>query len=329
MDDTGLVKPTDQPETEEKSNTNGDSAVETHARDDETPSEILEKGIIYFFIRGRVGIEDPSQVDDIARSYMILRPIPHGAKLGDGPIGSGGGKCRLLALPKKVLPVSGKDKFMVFVEEAKTTFSELKDSFLSASDYSTQTAGTRHTPSANPIAEGIYAITTTGRESHLAYMLTIPAELGDVQKDIGLREQGSFITSAKNPQYAGPANTNLPQGPDFPKEILDEFRSLRWCPLQPKFLDYENCQFLLIGESSGIDKALEPQGQDSNGVGEKMKEEMEKLEGEDEIRIKHLKGKTSKISIELSLTRAIGDDAIFADLGVSKKDYNLQTTWEG
>ncbi len=148
---------------------------------------------------------------------MVLRPLPHGAKLGQGEVGDAG-NCRLLALPKKVLPVSGKDRFLAFVEKTAMTFKDLKDSFLSASDYATKTAGTRHTPAATPIGEGIYAITTTGRESHLAYILTIPAELSEVQQDIGLRERGSFVTSTKNPKYPGPANANLPKGPDYPKE---------------------------------------------------------------------------------------------------------------
>jgi hypothetical protein len=194
-----------------------ESAIEDGAREEETPSSILEKGVIYFFFRARVNVEEPHDTGDIARSYIVLRPIPHGAKIGDGAIGDNG-NCRLLALPKKVLPLSGKDRFMVFVEKAKVSFKELKDQFMSASDYATKTAGTRHAPAATPTGEGIYAITTTGRESHLAYILTIPAELGEVQKDIGLHERGSFVTSIKNPEQKGPANARFPKGPDYPKE---------------------------------------------------------------------------------------------------------------
>ena len=69
-----------------------------------------------------------------------------------------------------------------------------------------------------PVAEGIYAITTTGRESHLAYILTIPQQITGVQEDIGLREKGSFIVSVRNPQYEAPAQASLPQKPDFSKE---------------------------------------------------------------------------------------------------------------
>lgn len=192
-------------------------AVLTSAkREETTPSSILEKGLIYFFFRGRVGIDEPSDVGELARSYIVLRPIPHGAKLGQGPLNDEGNN-RLLTLPKKVLPASEKDKFMVFVEKANVTTEEIK-STLKASEYSTQTVGTRHTPSATPIGEGIYAVTSTGRETHLAYTLTIPSSLNEVQRDVGLRERGSFVTSVKNPTYPGPANTNLPQSPEFSQE---------------------------------------------------------------------------------------------------------------
>lgn len=197
----------------------GETAVEPTERDEETPSSILEKGIVYFFFRGRVGIDHPSDPTEIARSYIVLRPLPHGAKLTDGPIGDAGNS-RLLALPKKVLPKSPRDRFMSFVEKAGTSFDDLKESFLAASDYETKTAGTRHTPAATPIAEGIYAITSTGRESHLAYIITVPNELTEVQTDMGLRERGSFVVSLRNPQYEAPAGAQLPQKPEFPKEYV-------------------------------------------------------------------------------------------------------------
>ena len=63
------------------------------------PSNVLEKGIVYFFTRGRVGVEDPNSVQDLQRSYFVLRPLPDGAKLTDGAIQDVGNN-RLVALPK-------------------------------------------------------------------------------------------------------------------------------------------------------------------------------------------------------------------------------------
>lgn len=287
--------------------------MEPNAREGTIPSSILEKGIIYFFFRGRVGIDDPSSVDDLARSYIILRPIEKEAKLGDGPIGDAGNS-RLIAIPKKVLPLSGKDRWIAFVEKTDASFKTLKDEFLSASDYTTKTAGTRHSPAATPVGEGIYAIITTGRDSHLAYILTLPSELGEVQKDIGLRERGSFKVSTRNPDYEAPKNVALPQGPDYPQDLKDGFRSLRWMGTDPKHLDYVNTQFLLIGEGSGIDKATEPQKEDQKDGKDEPLEELEKLEEEDTYRMEDLKGDDSA--------------AIYADLEVHAKDYpKLQTTF--
>lgn len=214
MDSTGEVSQhKDNPST-------GDAtgAVEVSTeRKESTPSNILEKGIIYFFTRARVGIDQPEGAGDLARTYMVLRPLPHGASLSDGTI-EDKENCRLLALPKKVLPKSHQDVFMSFVEKTGASVAQLKDEFMKGSDYSTKTTGTRHTQAVTPIGEGIYALTSTGKATHLAYMLTIPAELGEVQEEMGLASKGSFVVSAKNPTQRGPANASLAQSPDFPKE---------------------------------------------------------------------------------------------------------------
>ncbi|KAI1306238.1 hypothetical protein F5Y03DRAFT_355264 [Xylaria venustula] len=290
------------------------TAEEPRAREGVVPSNILEKGIIYFFFRGRVGIDEPSDVNEIQRSFMILRPLDKDAKLGEGTI-QDKGNIRLIAIPKKVFPRSGRDRWIAFVEKSDSSLRTLKETFFPSSDYETKTAGTRHTPAATPAAEGVYAITTTGRESHLAYMITLPSELGQVQLELGLRETGSFIISTRNPQYDAPRGTSLPKGPDYPKEVLEEFRSLRWMPSQPHHLDYVNTQFLLVGESSGIAKATEPQKEDDKEVKEKPEEELEKLEDEDAHRMEDLTEDDST--------------AIFSDLGTLSKDYpSLKTTFE-
>ncbi|KAI0455911.1 hypothetical protein F5B21DRAFT_177445 [Xylaria acuta] len=289
------------------------TAEELGAREGKVPSSILEKGIIYFFFRGRVGIDEPSDVNEIKRSYMILRPLDKDAKLGEGTI-EDAGNTRLIAVPKKVFPRSGRDRWIAFVEKSDASLETLKDEFLSSSEYETKTVGTRHTPAATPAAEGVYAITTTGRESHLAYMITLPSKLGEVQTELGLREKGSFIISTRNPEYEAPRGTALPKSPNYPKEVQYEFRSRRWAPSQPHHLDHVNTQFLLIGESSGIAKATELQKEDEEEGKENPKEELEKLEDEDTHRMESLEDDDS--------------GAIFADLGALAKDYpELGTTF--
>ncbi|KAJ8108026.1 hypothetical protein ONZ43_g6551 [Nemania bipapillata] len=277
------------------------------------PSNILEKGIIYFFFRGRVGIDEPSDINEIKRSYMILRPLDKDARLSDGAL-QDAANIRLVAVPKKVLPRSGRERWIAFVEKSGVSLETIKNEFLPSSDYETKTAGTRHNPAATPAAEGIYAITTTGRESHLAYIITLPSELGEVQTELGLRKRGSFIISTRNPKYEAPRGVALPKSPDYPKNVQEEFRALRWMPSQPRHLDFVNTQFLLIGESSGIAKATELQKEDEVEDRETPREELEKLEDEDTHRMEALKGNDSV--------------AIFADLGAFAKDYpKLETTF--
>lgn len=63
-----------------------DAITEDSEREQAQPSNVLEKGVIYFFTRGRVGVEDPDSVQDIARSYFVLRPLAAGAKITDGSV---------------------------------------------------------------------------------------------------------------------------------------------------------------------------------------------------------------------------------------------------
>lgn len=141
--DAGEVKKAAKEEEVEKTvqiTSNVVSVVTDDKREAAIPSSILEKGVIYFFFRSRVGVEDPQGLDDIARSYIVLRPLPIGAKLGEGPL-EVSGNARLLTLPKKMLPTSKRDRFLVFVEKANTSVKDLKENFISGSQYSTKTAG--------------------------------------------------------------------------------------------------------------------------------------------------------------------------------------------
>lgn len=74
---------------------------------------------------------------------------------------------------------------------------------------------------------------------------------------------------------------------DF-KRIIEEFRGLAWSEVKPKYLDYANAQFLLIGEDPT--KAVEATQKDQKHHKESPKAELEKLEHEDELRVEHLNG---------------------------------------
>lgn len=181
--------------------------------------EILETGILDYFIRARVGIEDPKNVDDIARGYLVLRPLRQDTDLTKRPLPDSL-TSRLLAMPKKHLPQSSSDRFMAFVDEPGLSYSELASGFLASREYETKTMGERHVPSATPVGEGVYAITASGSESHLVYISTLPESKGEFQQSLGLQERGSFIICTKNPKFKSPPYAKLPEAPEYPKRSV-------------------------------------------------------------------------------------------------------------
>lgn len=74
-------------------------------------SPIMEKGVIYFFFRPKVAVEHAESLNDVQRSYIVLRPLPLGAKLKDGKVQDEGFN-RLIVVPKKKLPSKGYEKFL-------------------------------------------------------------------------------------------------------------------------------------------------------------------------------------------------------------------------
>jgi hypothetical protein len=99
---------------------------------------------------------------------------------------------------------------------------------------------------------------------------------------MGINEKGSYVVSVKNPTTPAPGNVSLPKGADYPESIMQKFRGLRWMPLEPEVLEYENTQILIIGEGMGnVEKAMEEQEEDAkDSAKDAPAEEMEKLEDE-------------------------------------------------
>ncbi|OKL56688.1 hypothetical protein UA08_07991 [Talaromyces atroroseus] len=276
------------------------------------PSSILEKGIIYFFFRPRVNVDEPHSIDDVARSFFVLRPTPKGAEIKGGPIGDDD-HCRLMMLPKKRYPSSGKERDMGFVEKAKVTLKTLRETLMTTKSYETKTRGERTTPEAQPYAEGVYALIKEGSSSHLAYILTIPRELGDIQSDFGLYDRGSFVIQSKSPKYPGPATARLPQEPEYPESVLEKFQHYRWIPTEPELLDYPNAQFLMIGSAQSQLGRAGGAHVDDKGTKKDPAEELGQLEEENEERVETL----------------AGDHSIFDDLGVDvKRHESLPSAWE-
>lgn len=66
--------------------TKGGAVENDKEREEAQPSNILEKGLIHFFTRDRVGVENAGSVSDLQRSFFVLRPFPPGGKITAGAI---------------------------------------------------------------------------------------------------------------------------------------------------------------------------------------------------------------------------------------------------
>jgi hypothetical protein len=135
---------------------------------------------------------------------------------------------------------------------------ELRDE-LERKVYDTKTRGTRVQPEARPAGEARYAIVKHNGHTHLAYALELPRRRGQVQKELGIEREASFIAAVRNPDSPAPRGTGLParEQADFPNRLLELFRGRRFAPLSPPdFLDYEGAEIVLIGAAEDAEREL-------------------------------------------------------------------------
>lgn len=200
-------------------------------------SDYLEQGEIYFFYRPKVNVERVQSLDDVQRLHVVLAP-------------KDGAKIRLFLVGKKRLPEISRGK-------PKSTAREWMMNDLSGKpqeigkalaplEYDTKTRGEQEQGEAIPAGEGRYAIFERDGSSRLAYRLTSPDKPGKAQRELGILPQASYIISVRNPAVDVPGFPHAK--PVFPKRLEEKFADKRWIDIDdPKLLDYEKAQLLLIG----------------------------------------------------------------------------------
>jgi ribosomal protein S6 len=198
----------------------------------------LEEGDIFFLYRPKVEEENPKGEEDVQRFYMVLRP-------------KGGHLHRLMVIGRKRLPDpnrAGRERFWGFVEqaaaEARPIAEELKEQ-----RYSTKTRGERRVPAARPAGEGVYRIVRHGRATHLIYALELPKRTGEVQDELNIEEEASYVLSVKNPMQSRPDSGTERGAQDvrYPPDLQSVFRDRRFSEADPvRLLDYEGAEFLLV-----------------------------------------------------------------------------------
>lgn len=202
---------------------------------------ILEKGDIYFFIRPDVGAGEVKGLGEVQRFYMILNPDQSS-------------KFREIIVGQKKLPdISRNEKFFAFVDKVYEDPEELRKE-LGGAEYETKTHGEQQQMPARAAGKGRYVLARHGDHDHLAYSLELPKTPKQVQKDLRIEEGGSYIISVRNPEK-GQQFTE--EAPGFPREIMDEFGDTRFAKaVDPRMLDYEHCEFVLIGAKESPEEEL-------------------------------------------------------------------------
>jgi hypothetical protein len=193
-------------ENQDGSPTNGSE------RPDQTSSEILEHGDIFFFYRPKVGSREVRGIDDIRRFFMVTATASRrpGTKI-EGKIhtrtseqtqgqihdgGAGNGKIttnnntalyRLFTIGKKSLPevrhteARRSERYWAKVGGIFNDPKALTNELLS-SEY-------REGDSARPVGEGKYAIVSHKNHAELAYVLEMPKEPGQAQEELGIEKE--------------------------------------------------------------------------------------------------------------------------------------------
>lgn len=200
--------------------------------------DIRERGDVFFLYRPRVQVDDPGGMEDVERFHMVLRP-------------DGGRRVRLIVIGRKKLPEAGDhERYWGFVDRIAESADALADDF-EERHYETKTRGERTRPAARPAGEGRYVLLLHEGQLHLAYALEFPHRPGEVQKAFNIEREASYVVSVKNPEKGSPRNGGAGLGEeraaDYPKTVQREFHGRRFAGEDPRLLDRQGAEFVLIG----------------------------------------------------------------------------------
>ena len=199
--------------------------------------EVTERGNIYFFYRPAVGAETPQGLVDVQRFHLVLSP-------------EASGLLRLLTIGKKRLPdpEDSGQRFWGFVKKVTDDPGELARELGGGRD---ERDGRTRTP-ARPAGEGVYALAVHGNHTHLLYALELPEEPDEVQRELHIVKEGSYLLSVKNPEAASPPSAGLEEErkAGYPPELQERFGDRRFIGVHPPaFLDHEGAEVLLMGSA--------------------------------------------------------------------------------
>jgi hypothetical protein len=229
----------------------------------EEEGRIVEKGLIYFFYRPKVELDEAHDLNEVQRLYMLLSP---GAADKDAVRGGQSPK-RLIIVGRKKLPATeGKQERRMSYCVVTRVSTDIKDidGQLGPEKYSTATKGEREVAAARPCGEGVYALVEypDKRHTHLGYVLELPQEIGEVQEAFNIEKEGTFVLQVKNPNIAPLNRPATSKKAELPEDLMKEFGDKRWTAAKPDFLNHENVELLLIGAAKDVEDELGEEGEE-------------------------------------------------------------------
>jgi len=222
--------------------------------------KILEQGDIFFFFRPKVSAKDIKSIDDVRRFYMVLCPEEK-QKIIDGTNNDTNPQekkiYRLFIIGKKSLPEIRKTE----ARSSQRFWAQVGGIFydpqnlvedLTADEYKKGDA-------ARPVGEGKYAIIEHQNHAELAFILEMPQEIGEAQKELGIQKEASYIITVINPYkpVSEGYTTAEAERPKYPEDIQKYLNKTdgKFIPLSQNLtlINYQNAQIILIGAREGTD----------------------------------------------------------------------------
>ncbi|KAJ3190658.1 hypothetical protein HK101_008498 [Irineochytrium annulatum] len=225
--------------------------------DNDVPGAVtIERGHIYFFYRPRVDEEDANSVSDVQRLFIVLRPteglsknvhrlIDVSAKTLPDPAGN-------LVVEERTSDADHQKERWAFVEHVAPSMEEVLTP-IRRRQYDTARHGTRTLDDARPCGAGVYAMVVENEQTHLCYVLRLPATLGEVQAQLNIHEKASLVLTVKNPAYPKTAPGKDPAATvQYPEELLQLFAGNEFIRAQPtSLLDHANAEIMLVPGAEG------------------------------------------------------------------------------
>src|SRR5215204_1111561 len=222
--------------------------------------KILEQGDIFFFYRPKVSSNEIKSIDDVRRFYMVLCPEDE-QKIIDNTNNDTNTKkkkvYRLFIIGKKSLPEIRKtearssERFWAQVGGIFYDSKKLGED-LTAEEF-------RKGDAARPVGEGKYAIIEHQNHTELAFILEMPQEIGEAQKELGIQKEAIYIITVINPHKPVPEGytTAEAERPKYPKDVQNYLTKTegKFIPLSQNLtlINYQNAQIILIGAREGKD----------------------------------------------------------------------------